>query len=78
MATIRKAFIDRLVFNKSWSIWLVTCEILNVFNVILQFYIIDVFLDHQFVNLGGKVIEDGLESSVTVLDEVFPKVSVNF
>nr|XP_015839592.1 PREDICTED: LOW QUALITY PROTEIN: innexin inx7 [Tribolium castaneum] len=74
MATIRKAFIDRIFFNKSWSRWLVFCEILNVANVILQVYITDLFLDHQFLTLGTDVIEDG-DETVTTLDEVFPKVT---
>ncbi|XP_044262258.1 innexin inx7-like [Tribolium madens] len=74
MATIRKAFIDRIYFNKSWSRWLVFCEILNVANVILQVYISDVFLSHQFLTLGTDVIEDG-DETVTTLDEVFPKVT---
>ncbi|RZC32479.1 innexin inx7 [Asbolus verrucosus] len=75
MQTVRKAFIDRIVFNKSWSRWLVFCEILNVVNVVLQIYITDVFLSKQFFPLGTTVINEGLDDTVTVLDEVFPKVT---
>lgn len=74
MYTIRKVFIDRIYFNKSWSCWLVFCEILNVANVILQVYITNEFLDKQFLTLGTEVIED-YDETVTTLDEVFPKVS---
>jgi hypothetical protein len=76
MKKIREAFIKRIYFNKSWSRWLVFCEILNVFNVVLQVYITDQFLDKQFFTLGVDLMNDGLAQTVTVLDEVFPKVGV--
>ncbi|CAH1379412.1 unnamed protein product [Tenebrio molitor] len=75
MKKIREAFIKRIYFNKSWSRWLVFCEILNVFNVVLQVYITDQFLDKQFFTLGVDLMNDGLAQTVTVLDEVFPKVT---
>lgn len=72
---IRRAFIDRLYISGSWSLNLVLCESLNFVNVIFQIYITNKFLSGQFMSLGADVWNEGLESSVDPLDEVFPKVS---
>ncbi|XP_019871476.1 innexin inx7 [Aethina tumida] len=72
---IRKAFMDRMYINGRWSIYLIGCEFLNVLHVLLQFYITNKFLNDKFYDLGPTMIREGLEDSVTVLDEVFPKVT---
>ncbi|XP_050296267.1 innexin inx7-like isoform X2 [Anthonomus grandis grandis] len=73
--TIRKAFIERIYISGSWSINLMICEALNLLNVICQIYITNTFLNGQFLHLGADVVNQGLESSVDPLDEVFPKVT---
>ncbi|KAF7284330.1 hypothetical protein GWI33_022313 [Rhynchophorus ferrugineus] len=72
---IKNVFLKRLYISGQWSMGLIICEILNFFNVILQIYITNKFLNGQFMNLGVDVVKEGLESSVDPLDEVFPKVT---
>lgn len=72
--TIRKAFMDRLYIGRSWSQGLIFCEILNLFNVVLQIYITNKFLGGQFLKLGVDIAEQGYVSSVDPLEVVFPKV----
>lgn len=67
---------DRMYINGRWSIYLIGCEFLNVLHVLLQFYITNKFLNDKFYDLGPTMIREGLEDSVTVLDEVFPKVTL--
>ncbi|XP_017784537.1 PREDICTED: innexin inx7-like [Nicrophorus vespilloides] len=67
-------FKDRLIVNKSWATWLITCEVLNLINVILQIWLTDVFLGGKFLSLGPKVIEVGMDE-VWILDQVFPKMT---
>jgi len=72
---IRRAFMGRIYINRSWSMGLIFCEFLNVMHVILQFYITNKFLAGQFLTLGPEIIGNGVDSSVDVLDVVFPKVT---
>ncbi|XP_018562313.1 innexin inx7 isoform X1 [Anoplophora glabripennis] len=72
---IREAFLTRVYINKSWSIKLIFCEVLNLLHIILQIYITNKFLQGNFNNLGVEIMNDGLESNVDILDEVFPKVT---
>lgn len=75
MRTIREAFLTRVYINKSWSVKLIICELLNLLHIILQIYITNAFLQGNFYNLGADVMENGLESNVDILDKVFPKVT---
>lgn len=72
---VRQLFVDGIYINKYWAVKLMLCEILNLFHVILQFIITDKFLGGKFSNLGSTVWSQGLDSSVDVLDEVFPKIT---
>lgn len=74
---IRRAFIERLYIGQVWSVALVACEILNFFNVILQAYITNMFLNDRFFELGVNILKYGYEASVDELEVVFPKVSAN-
>lgn len=67
---------ERLYIGRSWSQGLIFCELLNLFNVLLQAYLTNMFLGGRFVNLGVDMVLNGTESSVDILDIVFPKVSV--
>lgn len=70
-------FLDRLHIDKTWSLWFVFCEFLNAVNIVLQVYLTNWFLSGNFYSLGPKVLEDGLDGEVYVLDYVFPKVKTN-
>lgn len=68
-------FLQRIDLHKRWCFWLISCEIFNVLNVVLQFYFTDLFLQKQFMNLGKDVVQQGYDSATDVLDVVFPKVT---
>jgi len=56
----------------------VTCEILNLVNVIGQIYFTDVFLGYQFTKYGRDVFsisETNLNSRTDPMHQVFPKVT---
>lgn len=72
---LSRVFLQRPDLHKRWCFWLITCEFLNVLNVVLQFYFTDLFLQNQFMHLGKDVVEQGYESATNVLDIVFPKVT---
>ncbi|KAG5896206.1 hypothetical protein JTB14_006653 [Gonioctena quinquepunctata] len=72
---IRNLFLQGIYINKNWSRKLIICEVLNFLHVILQIYITDHFLNGHFTSLGTHLIQDGLESNVDILDEVFPKIT---
>jgi len=55
-----------------------TCEVLNMANVIGQIYLTDVFLGYQFTKYGRDVLslsESDLNSRVDPMHQVFPKVT---
>lgn len=64
----------RVYINRFWSTKLIFCEVLNFLHIILQAHITNEFLSGNFYRLGTEVWNEGLDSSVDVLDEVFPKV----
>ncbi|CAH1111010.1 unnamed protein product [Psylliodes chrysocephalus] len=72
---VRKMFIDGIYINKYWSLKLMICEVINLLHILLQFHITDKFLGYRFNDLGSSVWQEGLDSSVDVLDEVFPKIT---
>ncbi|KAF5275882.1 hypothetical protein FQR65_LT04121 [Abscondita terminalis] len=72
---VRRAFMSRLYINRSWSISLVFCELINFFHVILQVHLTNKFLSGQFLSLGPEILRNGVDSSVDQLDVVFPKVT---
>lgn len=73
---IRRAFLMRLHLNKPWSYYLSVCEFLNLVNVVMQFFLIDWFLQGAFMNFGTEVIETDFSKKITRFDEVFPKVRI--
>lgn len=66
---VKKAFIERLHVYSSWAPILISCEFLNVVNLIVQVLLTDRFLAGGFYCLGGA------NSNPKLLDEVFPKVT---
>lgn len=71
------AFSKRLIVNKDWSKWLIICEFLNLFNIILQIILTNWFLDGAFLSLGPKLIKEHFDnnSDTFILDKVFPKMT---
>lgn len=61
--------------NPAWGYKLIMCEILNVFNVVLQFYITNLFLNGKFYDLGIHFITEDFIGEMDVLDTVFPKMT---
>lgn len=72
---VRDAFMSRIYINRFWSVKLMFCEFLNFLHVILQVYITNEFLSGNFYRLGSEIWNEGFDSNVDVLDEVFPKVN---
>ncbi|CAH1990859.1 unnamed protein product [Acanthoscelides obtectus] len=72
---LREFFLKRVYINNFWSYKLIGIEVLNFLHVILQIYITNKFLSGNFRQLGSEVWSEGLDSSVDVLDEVFPKIT---
>lgn len=74
---VKKTFDQQVKYNihTLWALKLIFFEVLNVFHIVLQFYITDKFLQGQFWDLGVNIINKGLESTIDPLDEVFPKVT---
>lgn len=74
-----KSFIqNKQILSNSWSYYLIFCEHINFLNVILQAWLIDRFLGRQFLNLGNHIIENGFNNGISILEYVFPKVSLSF
>lgn len=60
----------RFRLNKDWALGLVSCELLNALNIILQIHMVDSFLQGNFTDLGSRWLSDE-----DVLETVFPKVT---
>lgn len=56
----------RLLVCRDWAKWMIICELLNAFNLILQVYLTDIFLGGRFFDLGYNY--DDLET-------IFPKMT---
>ncbi|XP_047352633.1 innexin inx7-like [Vespa velutina] len=72
---IRKAFIERIYINRTWSYYLTFCEILNFINVVTQIYLTNWFLGGAFMNLGKIIGDKSYSGRMEPLDIVFPKVT---
>lgn len=73
---IRKAFIERIYINRTWSYYLSFCEILNFINVVMQIYLTDWFLGGAFMGLGKIAADNSYSGRMEPLDIVFPKVCI--
>lgn len=62
--------LEQLVAYRSWTKYLLLCELTNVFNLFLQWKLTNDFLNRQFSDLGLKALSDE-----PILDVVFPKMS---
>ncbi|XP_077284551.1 innexin inx7-like [Arctopsyche grandis] len=61
---------------RSWSVWLVSCEVLNLLNLMFQIYLTDVFLGGYFWGIGSQVWNNvDWDDYLDPLDVVFPKVT---
>lgn len=69
-------FCCRLKITRTWSVWLVSMELLNLLHVTFQIWLINNFLNGHFIGLGTRIMsyrnwEHGIADP---LETVFPKV----
>ncbi|CAB3221536.1 unnamed protein product [Arctia plantaginis] len=74
---IRKDIILRLKITQTWSVWLVSMELLNFLHVMFQIWLINKFLNGHFIGLGPRVLSyrDWEHRIADPLETVFPKVT---
>lgn len=72
---IKRAFYSHIMSNPAWGYKLMFCEVLNVLNVLLQFYVTNKFLGGKFYELGIHFINEDFNGEMDVLDTVFPKMT---
>ncbi|KAI8429422.1 hypothetical protein MSG28_000063 [Choristoneura fumiferana] len=73
---IRRDIILRLRITRTWSVWLVAMEIVNLLHLMFQVWIVNCFLNGQFMDLGVKVIGfKDWNNIADPLENVFPKVT---
>lgn len=72
--SLRKHFqaLKRFKVNRDWGRVLVMCEWLNLFNVILQFYLTNWYLGGNFLTLGLRLYDGNYDE---IFDKMFPKVA---
>lgn len=65
--------ISRFRLNRYWAFMMISCEVLNLVNVIFQLRVMDRFLGGSFVTLGRRLLSGN--PSDNPFEEVFPKVT---
>ncbi|XP_026323628.1 innexin inx7-like [Hyposmocoma kahamanoa] len=79
LTNIRTDIILRLRISRAWSTWLVAMEVVNLLHVILQIWLINKFLNGQFLSLGPWVLNASNWNHIAdPLETVFPKVLPGF
>ena len=71
-------FTGHLRTHNSYVFKFVLCEVLNLVNVLMQIYLMDVFLGGQFTTYGTDVLaisEQPMENRIDPMAKVFPKVT---
>jgi hypothetical protein len=73
--TVKAKFMSmqRMKASRDWAVWLITCELLNLLNLVWQFYFTDIFLAGEFKNLGYDWLHTDREEDL--LEPVFPKMT---
>ena len=67
---------SRLRVSRTWSVWLVAMEVVNLLHVMFEIWIIDKFLNGYFLGLGPRVLNMAEWDRINdPLELVFPKVS---
>ncbi|CAG9133730.1 unnamed protein product [Plutella xylostella] len=72
---IRKDIVLRLRITRTWSVWLVSMEVANLLNIILQIYLTNKFLNGHFYVLGLSLFNVNWNTIADPLETVFPKVT---
>ncbi|KAG7303831.1 hypothetical protein JYU34_010732 [Plutella xylostella] len=72
---IRKDIVLRLRITRTWSVWLVSMEVANLMNIILQIYLTNKFLNGHFYVLGLSLFNVNWNTIADPLETVFPKVT---
>ncbi|XP_059056514.1 innexin inx7-like [Achroia grisella] len=76
IALIRKDIIFRLKISRTWSVWMIAMEITNLVHVVFQIWLINLFLNGEFIGLGPKVMNfHDWDEIADPLEAVFPKVT---
>lgn len=65
--------ISRFRINRFWAVMLVTCELLNLLNTMLQLRAMDAFLGGSFLTLGKRILYG--TPGDDPFEQVFPKVT---
>ncbi|XP_068628874.1 innexin inx7 [Battus philenor] len=73
---IRKDILLRLHISRTWSTWLVALELTNLLHLMFQIWIINIFLNGQFISLGSNVLAyNDWNQIADPLETIFPKVT---
>ncbi|CAG9575393.1 unnamed protein product [Danaus chrysippus] len=73
---IKKDIVMRLRVTRTWSTWLVAMEITNLVHLMFQIWMINIFLNGQFINLGSSVLNyNNWQDILDPLETIFPKVT---
>lgn len=76
ISLIRKDIILRLRISRTWSTWLVAMEVTNLLHVMFQIWIINKFLNGNFIALGPRIMAfKNWDDIADPLETVFPKVT---
>lgn len=73
---IRRDIKLRLRISRTWSVWLVSMEVVNLLHVMFEIWIINKFLNGHFIGLGPRVLNyEDWNQIADPLETVFPKVT---
>ncbi|XP_052758845.1 innexin inx7-like [Galleria mellonella] len=76
IALIRKDIIFRLRVSRTWSVWMMAMEVANLLHVMFQIWLINRFLNGEFIGLGPKVLSFSDWNEIAdPLEAIFPKVT---
>lgn len=72
---IKLVFRNHLLVNKFWASRFVFAEMLNIINLMMQFYFTNCFLGGHFYQLGIDFINEDFQGRMDALEFIFPKVT---
>ncbi|KAM3957025.1 innexin inx7-like [Aphomia sociella] len=76
ISLIRKDIIFRLRVTRTWSTWMIAMEVVNLLHVMLQIWLVNMFLNGEFISLGTKVLNyTDWDEIADPLESIFPKVT---
>ena len=77
MSRLIKCYLKFKHKNNMYAIKFFLCEIINMLNVFIQFYYINVCLGGRFLDYGAQLLNfyNNIEMGIDPMVEVFPKVT---